>query len=294
MSTKDKVFRFQAILEKDDKITGAGIPVPFDVQEAFGTRGHIPVKGTVNGIPFRSSLSPMGRGRHYLLLRKEVKEQAGIEFGDAVRVELEYDAEPRDIEPPRDFAAALAKNMRAMARWQTMSYSRKLAVVGQIDDAKQPETRARRVARMVKMLETEQKAKLKQNDKPKPGQDLAQKLRIKKGRSICFVNPPEGYIAQLGNLPDGTVVVPDLTKSVDIIQVFVADREELENRLPKLKPNVAPNGIIWVTYHKGTSKVKTDINRDGIWQYARTLGMEGVAMISLDDSWSAMRLKVVE
>jgi hypothetical protein len=49
--------------------------------------------------------------------------------------------------------------------------------------------------------------------------------------------------------------------------------------------------MLWVTYHKGTSKVKTDINRDTINAYAHSIGWEGVAMISIDDDWSAMRLK---
>jgi hypothetical protein len=52
--------------------------------------------------------------------------------------------------------------------------------------------------------------------------------------------------------------------------------------------------MLWVTYHKGTSKVKTDINRDTINAYASTLGMQGVAIISIDDDWSALRLKLIQ
>jgi hypothetical protein len=48
-----------------------------------------------------------------------------------------------------------------------------------------------------------------------------------------------------------------------------------------------------VTYNKGTSKHKTDINRDSINAYAHSIGMEGVAMISLDEDWSALRLKIL-
>ena len=49
-----------------------------------------------------------------------------------------------------------------------------------------------------------------------------------------------------------------------------------------------------MTYHKGTSRVKTDINRDTINAYAHSLGLEGVAMISIDEDWSALRLKRIE
>jgi hypothetical protein len=50
---------------------------------------------------------------------------------------------------------------------------------------------------------------------------------------------------------------------------------------------------MWVTYHKGTSKVKTDINRDTINAYVHSIGLEGVAMISIDEDWSALRLKLI-
>ena len=59
----------------------------------------------------------------------------------------------------------------------------------------------------------------------------------------------------------------------------------------RLKKTLAPGGALWVTYHKGTSKIKTDINRDSINAYAGTLGMQAVAIISVDDDWAALRLK---
>jgi hypothetical protein len=48
-----------------------------------------------------------------------------------------------------------------------------------------------------------------------------------------------------------------------------------------------------VSYPKGTSKVNTDINRDTIGLYAQSIGLQPVAMISIDDTWSALRLKIV-
>jgi len=78
---------------------------------------------------------------------------------------------------------------------------------------------------------------------------------------------------------------------IDVIQVFVASRQEMEARLPGLKTLLAAKGALWVTYYKGTSKYKTDINRDSINADARHLGLQGVAIISVDDDWSALRLK---
>ncbi len=126
-----------------------------------------------------------------------------------------------------------------------------------------------------------------------PDKSVAQKLQIKAGRKVLFVSPPGGYLASLGELPAGVTLLEEPSEPSDIIQVFVKDRPELEAQLPVLKSALAPNGMLWVTYYKGTSKTKTDINRDTINAYAHTLGLEGVAMISIDEDWSALRLKVI-
>jgi len=58
-----------------------------------------------------------------------------------------------------------------------------------------------------------------------------------------------------------------------------------------LKSVLGPKGILWATYPKGTSGVKADINRDIIREYARTIGLEAVALVSIDETWSGLRLK---
>ncbi len=127
------------------------------------------------------------------------------------------------------------------------------------------------------------------SDKP-----IGQKLSLKPGSKFLLVNPPPGYAAQLGALPTGVSLVKDLTAIVDAIQLFVANRSELEAQLPRLMRQLSRNGMLWVTYHKGTSKVKTDINRDTINVYAMSLGMRGIAMISIDEDWAALRLKHIQ
>jgi hypothetical protein len=122
---------------------------------------------------------------------------------------------------------------------------------------------------------------------------IAQKLFIKPGHKVLLVNAPKNYKSMLGALPAKATIVTKAVAPIDIIQVFVTNRKELEAQLPKLKPLLAPNGILWLTYLKGTSKIKTDINRDAIYPYALTLGLQTVAMISIDDDWSAMRMKRV-
>ena len=122
---------------------------------------------------------------------------------------------------------------------------------------------------------------------------VAEKLLIRPGQKILLVNQPKGYRAVLGAIPKGVTLLKEAAEAADLIQVFVGSRKDLEAQLPRLKPLLAPKGLLWVTYPKGTSKRKSDINRDSIAAYAGTIGLQAVAMISVDDDSSALRLKVV-
>ncbi len=123
---------------------------------------------------------------------------------------------------------------------------------------------------------------------------IVQKLTIKPGRKVLFVNPPKGYEALLGNLPENVTVLKKPIEPINVIQVFVTSKQELEKQLKVLKPVLAPKGTLWVTYPKGTSKIKTDINRDIIRKYAESIGLKAVAMFAVDEVWSALRLKAIK
>jgi hypothetical protein len=125
-----------------------------------------------------------------------------------------------------------------------------------------------------------------------PGKSIVERLFIKPGNQVLLINPPKGYQAKLGALPIGAALLSSSAEPVEVIQLFVANRAELEAQLPRLKKLLAPKGMLWVSYHKGTSKVKTDINRDTINAYALSIGLTGVAMISIDEDWSSLRLKL--
>ncbi len=121
---------------------------------------------------------------------------------------------------------------------------------------------------------------------------VAQKLLIKENYKVLFINEPENYKAILGDLPKNVTILSEPTKSVDFIQFFVSSNVELKDGLIELKQYLSPKALLWVTYPKGTSKIKTDINRDIIREYAQTIGLTSVAMISVNDIWSVLRLKL--
>ncbi len=122
---------------------------------------------------------------------------------------------------------------------------------------------------------------------------IVQKLQIKENYSVLLVNEPKGYKSTMGKLPANVTILTEPSKPVDFIQVFVTSRKKLEAQLNKLKPLLSLRGLLWVTYPKGTSKAKTGINRDIIRDFAQKIGLQAVAMVSIDETWSALRLKTV-
>jgi len=123
---------------------------------------------------------------------------------------------------------------------------------------------------------------------------VAQKLLIKPRTKLLFLQAPEDYAAWLGEIPVDVKILNDFAEAPDLIQLFVDDRKTLEAQLTRLRPVLTQSTILWITYHKGSSKVKTDINRDTINAYAKTLGLVGIAIISVNDDWAALRLKIVK
>lgn len=90
---------------------------------------------------------------------------------------------------------------------------------------------------------------------------------------------------------EATLYHPGSAGQYDYVQLFVTGSEELATYGPKALEAVNPEGLLWMCYPKGSSKIKTDLHRDKGWDLLTSAGFEGIAMISIDDTWSAMRFR---
>lgn len=158
MTSKSVTKRFRVLLQKDEHSEATGIQIPFDVQQAFGSRARVPVTGTINGFPFRSSVFPMGDGHHYMVVNKEVRAGAGVRGGDTISIVMQRDDAPRIITPPLDLARALRANKAAQAAWDKLSYTHRKEYVKAIEEAKKLETRQRRIEKAIAQLTTNGKS----------------------------------------------------------------------------------------------------------------------------------------
>lgn len=142
--------RFTATLELGGK-TATGIRVPDEVVEALGSGKRPKVTVTLSGHSYRTTVAPMG-GASYVPVAAEHREAAGLTAGDEVEVDLELDTAPREVVVPEDFAAALDADATAREAYERLSYSNRRRYVLVIEEAKTPETRARRIAKIVAEL----------------------------------------------------------------------------------------------------------------------------------------------
>lgn len=131
--------------------TTMGMVVPPEVVEALGQGKRPPVKVTINGYTYRNSVAATG-GQYMIGVAREHRKPAGVEDGGMVEVTLELDTEKREVEVPPDYAAALQKDPQAGAAFDKLSYSHKRQHTIAIEDAKMPETRARRIEKSIEKL----------------------------------------------------------------------------------------------------------------------------------------------
>jgi hypothetical protein len=145
--------QFRVKIEGKEAGVVAAITPPVDVPKVFGTRGRVPVRGTINGFPFRSSLMPMG-GCHMMPVNKALCQGASVRPGDTVEVQMERDEEERTVEAPPELKKELGKNKKALANWEKLSFTHQKEMAISIRDAKLEETRVKRLAKVMQVLKT--------------------------------------------------------------------------------------------------------------------------------------------
>ncbi len=149
--------KFRATVELGGK-TATGIEVPDDVVAALGSGHRPPVTVTIGGHTYRTTVARMG-GRFLIGLSAENRTAAGVAAGDQIDVEIEPDAEPRQVDVPADLAEALEHDHTARAHFDGLSYTHRKEWVRWIEEAKKAETRATRLAKTVESLHAGKRAR---------------------------------------------------------------------------------------------------------------------------------------
>lgn len=142
--------RFRTTVQLDGK-TATGLLVPPEVVAGLGDSRKPAVAVTVNGFTYRSSIAVRG-GRFLIPVSADIRKSTGVSAGDEVEVDVELDTAPREITVPADLAERLDAEPAVRTFFDSLSYSNKSVHTLSIEQAKTPETRARRIDKAMDTL----------------------------------------------------------------------------------------------------------------------------------------------
>jgi hypothetical protein len=120
---------------------------------------------------------------------------------------------------------------------------------------------------------------------------LAKKMKLKPGTRAALVNAPPGFRAALEPLPDGATLDDTPSGTYDWIQLFTVSQAALAESFPAARAALKPDGMLWISYPKGSSKMQTDLTRDKGWDSLADADLKWITLISVDDTWSAFALR---
>lgn len=132
------------------KGNNVGIEVPDSVIDELGAGHRPPVRVVLNGYEYRSTVGVMG-GKHLIPVAAAIRTAAGVAGGEQHDVLVELDAAPRETVVPEDLARAL-DDAGLRAAFDALAPSHRKEHVRSVEEAKAPETRARRVAKVLEKL----------------------------------------------------------------------------------------------------------------------------------------------
>jgi len=121
---------------------------------------------------------------------------------------------------------------------------------------------------------------------------LAKKLGIKPKFNISLINSPDYYFRLFSDMPAGITFADNENFKRDFIHFFTQLKDEYLANLPLLKQLLKPDGMIWVSWPKKSSKVITDITEDIIRNYALEVGLVDIKVCAIDEIWSGLKLVI--
>lgn len=149
-SGKTAPITFKTILFQAGK-TATGIVVPEEIVENMGAGKKPPVTITINGYTYRNTVAVMG-GKFMVGVSAEHRQGAGVKGGEQIEVTIALDTEPRVAEVPEDLQRALDEDKTAASHFETLSYSKKRALILPLTDAKTEDTRKKRLEKTIETL----------------------------------------------------------------------------------------------------------------------------------------------
>ncbi|MBP1919653.1 hypothetical protein [Youngiibacter multivorans] len=125
--------------------------------------------------------------------------------------------------------------------------------------------------------------------------ELFRKLRLTTQKELLIVNPPDGLKKEADSLLAESGLIIDFEKKSEkypFIMLFVLSLNEVLKNAEEISGTIEEDGVLWICYPKKSSrKYKTELSRDNVLQPFGAYGFEGVTQVSIDEDWSALRIR---
>jgi len=117
---------------------------------------------------------------------------------------------------------------------------------------------------------------------------MAAKLQLKPGQRLLVFHRPDGVVVDVPAAVDAAA--GDTVGEADAVLAFVTMSAQVAERADAVLAAAKRDGLAWITYPKA-KRLGTDLNRDLLADLLADLGTRAVRQVSVDDTWSALRLR---
>ena len=121
------------------------------------------------------------------------------------------------------------------------------------------------------------------------GRSLIAKLGLKEGFRVSFLREPPHYRSMLGKLPEGTKLLTPRAIYLDFLHIFAMSAADLVKEFPRAKKRIKPDGMLWVSWPKQSSSLKSDLNENVVRHIGLATGLVDVKVAAIDEDWSGLK-----
>lgn len=124
------------------------------------------------------------------------------------------------------------------------------------------------------------------------GTPLPKKLGLKPQLRVAFFQLPGDVKATLKEPLSKCQMIKDGQGQLDFAMIFSKSQESLKEQFPKFARQLAPAGMLWVSWPKKASGVVTDLNENDVMRIGLTAGLVDVKVCAVDEVWSGLKFVI--
>jgi len=124
------------------------------------------------------------------------------------------------------------------------------------------------------------------------GTPLPKKLGIREQFRVLLLDAPADVKAELKSALAGCKMAKDGEGALDFSMIFVKAAADLEQKFSQVSRQLAPAGMLWVSWPKKSSGLATDLNENEIRRIGLEAGLVDVKVCAVSDVWSGLKFVI--